>query len=522
MEYTIANGTIVDGTGRPAYIADLAMDRGTIAAIAPSLPRRGNVVEARGRVVCPGFIDIHSHTALVGLANRRLEPKLRQGVTTEVPGPDGYSMAPIRPSDATMWRTHLAGLEGDQPAEWDWSSFAEYRERLNGAAANYAPLVGHGNLRLAAMGMENRLPTSEELSEMCSLLEQSFDEGARALSTGLIYTPQAYSDLDELVALGRVVAKHGKFFDFHMRTQGAYILRALEEVLEVGRRSGCVIHICHFQMGARAMWGRVGEAVAMIEAAQRSGVEVTCDQHVYTAGSTMLAALLPLWAHAGGPAKLRELLLSPVERSRLERDTINGLPPAWESRFQTAGAENIYISGVKTEANSAVVGKSLAQIATEWDTSPFEVVVRLLLEEDLAVSMILFQLSEADVEEIMTLPWQMFCTDGILIGRPHPRAYGTYPRILGRFVRERGILTLEEAIRKSTSVPAARMGIGDRGTLAPGKAADVVVFDPSTVADLATYEDPMRYPAGIHHVFVNGQAVVSDGEHTGALPGRAL
>ncbi|MHB1161100.1 MAG: N-acyl-D-amino-acid deacylase family protein [Chloroflexota bacterium] len=522
MEFTLANGTIVDGTGSPGYRADLRIEGGAITAIAPALPPRGAVIDVGGRVVCPGIIDMHSHSALMGLVDPKLEAKIQQGVTTEVTGPDGYSAAPIRAADVIPWRTHLAGLEGNPSLEWDWSSFGEYRGRLRGTSTNWAPLVGHGNLRLTVAGMENRPATESELLAMAELLDSCFEEGAFALSTGLIYTPQAYSNLAELVALGRVVARRGKFFDFHMRTQGAFILQAIEEVLEVGRQSGCAIHICHFQLGARSMWGKIGQAVELIEAARRSGVEVTCDQHVYTAGSTMLGALLPLWAHAGGPDRLRELLRSREDLPRLERDTVEGMPPGWESRFQTTGPENIYISSVRSERNQGVVGKSLTQIADEWGASPFEVVVRLLLEEDFAVGMILFQLSETDVEAIMRLPWQMFCTDAVLIGKPHPRAYGSYPRVLGHYVRERRVLRLEEAIRKATAVPAARLGLRDRGVLAPGKAADLLVFDPATVIDRSTYEDPRQYPTGVSHVFVNGRLVVANGRHTGELPGGAL
>jgi N-acyl-D-amino-acid deacylase len=307
-----------------------------------------------------------------------------------------------------------------------------------------------------------------------------------------------------------------------VRTQGAHILKALDEMLEVGRQSGCSLHISHFQMGSREMWHRVGEAVELIEAARRSGVHVTADQHPYTAGSTMMAALLPPWAHAGGPERLRQLLQSGEERPRLERDTLVGLPPAWESRFLTAGAENIRVSYVKSEASQPFVGKSLTEVAERWGVSPFEAVARLLLEENFAVGMILHQLLESDVEEIMRLPWQMFCSDAVLIGKPHPRTYGTFPRVLGRYVRERGVLTLEQAVRKCSAVPAERLGLRNRGVLATGMAADIAIFDPETVIDTATYEDPRQYPVGITHLFVNGQPVISGGEHTGALPGHAL
>jgi N-acyl-D-amino-acid deacylase len=522
VEYTVVNGTIVDGSGGASYPGDLSIQDGVIAAVGQSLPQRGEVVDAQGKVVCPGFIDMHSHSSIIGLADARLEAKTRQGISTEVTGPDGYSPAPIRPSDVKLWRTHLAGLEGDPPIEWSWKSFEEYRSRLRGTATNWAPLVGHGNLRLAVMGMDDRPASEGELRQMCDLLEVCFHEGALALSTGLIYTPQAYGNLEELVALGRVVASHGKFFAFHVRTQGAHILKALDEMLEVGRQSGCSLHISHFQMGSREMWHRVGEAVELIEAARRSGVHVTADQHPYTAGSTMMAALLPPWAHAGGPERLRQLLQSGEERPRLERDTLVGLPPAWESRFLTAGAENIRVSYVKSEASQPFVGKSLTEVAERWGVSPFEAVARLLLEENFAVGMILHQLLESDVEEIMRLPWQMFCSDAVLIGKPHPRTYGTFPRVLGRYVRERGVLTLEQAVRKCSAVPAERLGLRNRGVLATGMAADIAIFDPETVIDTATYEDPRQYPVGITHLFVNGQPVISGGEHTGALPGHAL
>ncbi|MGE5619143.1 MAG: N-acyl-D-amino-acid deacylase family protein [Sphingomonadaceae bacterium] len=521
MDYTIINGTVVDGTGRPGFRADVAVADGTIAAVAPSLPRRGSVIDAEGQVVCPGFIDIHSHSSLIWLSDPRVDPKIHQGITTEVAGLDGYSAAPISPRDQPLWRAQLEGLEGN-PGEWDWQSFAQYRDRLVNTSPNWAPMVGHGNLRLAVLGMENRPATPDELRSMAEVLEASFQEGASALSSGLIYVPQAYGNLDELVALGKVVARHGKFFSFHIRSQGDFIVPALEEVLEVGRRSGCSIQITHFQIGSRQMWGRLDRVVEMIESARREGVDVACDQYVYTAGSTFLSAVLPPWATGGGPDGLRRILESREERARLERDTLEGLPGQWDSRFRTTGPENIYVSFVKSSANEGLVGKSLSQIAEVWGVTPYEALIRLLLEEEFAVTMILFSQSEEVVEEIMKLPWHMFCSDAVMIGKPHPRAYGNYPRILGHFVRERRVLTLEDAIKKATSVPAARLGLRDRGVVEEGKAADLVVFDPARVKDTATYDDPMQYPVGINHVLVNGRLVISEGRHTGALPGHAL
>ena len=521
MEYTLTGGTVIDGTGSPGYQADLWVKDGVIRAISPDLPRKGTVIGIEGQVVCPGFIDMHSHTQLHWMADPGVEAKTRQGITTEVTGPDGYSTAPIRSTDVATWRTHLAGIEGDPADRWMWSSFAEYRDVLRGTSCNWAPQVGHGNLRLWVMGMQDRKPNEAELRQMGELLDESLKQGAYSFTTGLVYTPQAYADFDELVFLCKVAARNNSFFTIHLRTQHMLILQGLQEALNVAKASGCSLHISHFQLAARGMWGKVDQCLDLIETARREGVEVTCDSHPYTAGSTTMAALMPPWAHAGGPERLLEVLKSPSQQERLERDALEGLP-TWESRFKTVGTENIYVSSVKTEANQNVVGRNLVQISEDWGMTPIRAVVKLLQEENLAASIITMSLSEPDVEQIMRLPWQMFCSDALLIGKPHPRAFGTYPRIFRRYVREKRVLILEEAVKKCTTVPAWRLGLKDRGVLAPGKAADLVVFDPLTIEDKATYDDPRQYPAGIHYVFVNGTPIVWAGEHTRAFPGHVL
>ena len=521
MEYTLTGGTVVDGTGRPGYRADLSIKDDIVTEISSELPGKGTVVGIQGQVICPGFIDMHSHTQLHWMADPGVEPKTRQGITTEVTGPDGYSVAPIRSADVATWRTHLAGIEGDPVDQWPWSSFAEYRDVLRGTSCNWAPQVGHGNLRLWVMGMQDRKPSGAELQQMGELLDESLKQGAYSFTTGLVYTPQAYADFDELVSLCRVAARDNSFLAIHMRTQHMLILQGLQEALDVARASGCRLHISHFQLAARRMWGKVDQCLELIEAARKEGVEVTCDSHPYTAGSTTMAALMPPWAHSGGPGQLLEVLKSPSHRERLERDALEGLP-AWESRFKTVGTENIFVSSVKTAANQGVVGKNLVQISGDWGMTPIQAVIKLLQEENLAATIITMSLSESDVEQIMRLPWQMFCSDALLIGKPHPRAFGTYPRIFRRYVREKKVLTLEEAVKKCTSVPASRLGLKDRGVLAPGKVADLVVFDPLTIEDRATYEEPRQYPAGIHYVFVNGTPVVWAGDPTRAFPGHVL
>lgn len=520
MAFTLLNGTIYDGLGNPGRRGHLVVAGDRIAEVGNVLPR-GERIDVTGLAVSPGFVDTHSHCDLVGLSNRQLAPKLRQGITTDLLGQDGLSEAPIRAGDVDHWRTHLAGLNDDPEVDWTWRSFGEYFNRIGGAAINMAAMVGHGTIRLHAMGMDDRGPTATELLAMQELLDDALANGACGFSTGLIYTPCVYADTDEIVALGHVVKRHDSFMVYHMRFEGQRVLDGMEEVFEVGRRTGASQHISHFKARGGRAWGKAPDMVRAIDNARAEGIDVTADQYPYTAGSTMLGALLPPWCHARGIEGLNAYLRDETMESQIRTEIEHGRHD-WESSIAASGWESIAIVGVKTEANQWVVGKRIPEIATQWGMDSYRTMARLLLEENHAVSMILHMMHEDDVQTLLVQPWLMHCTDGLMGGTPHPRTYGTYPKVLGHYVRGEKLMPIEAAIRKMTSLPAWRIGLKDRGVIRPGAFADLTVFNPDTVIDRSTYADPTVFPVGIEHVFVNGIHAVRHDQETGNLAGRAL
>jgi N-acyl-D-amino-acid deacylase len=397
-----------------------------------------------------------------------------------------------------------------------------------GAALNLSYLVPHGALRAVAMGLEARAPSDEELRQMVAGVARAMDEGALGLSTGLIYPPCCYGDADELVALCREVAHKGGVFVVHMRSESDRILAAVDEMLDVARRSGVHLHISHFKIAGRANWPLVEQMLAKVRAAQAAGLRVTADQYPYVAGSTMFAAVLPPWAHDGGVEATLARLRSPDERARMRAAMEAPGPADWDNFWGWTGPEGIVLSDVPSGRRPELVGKTVAQAAAAVDPprdppkDPVELAFDLLESERLGVSMISFSQSEAVVERVLREPYVNICTDGLLGGRPHPRAFGTYPRILGRYVRERGVLTLEEAVRKMTSQAAEAMHLANRGRVAPGLQADLVVFDAARVIDRATFEEPMQFADGIEHVVVGGVPVLRGGQATGARPGRVV
>jgi N-acyl-D-amino-acid deacylase len=521
MAITLWGGTLVDGTGAPGVLGNVVVDGDRIVAVGSDAEAQGERIDVSGLVVAPGFIDMHSHSDLVCMSDPQLAPKLLQGITTELLGQDGLSEAPMDEHHIELWRRHLSGLNGDPPLGWAWRSFGEYLNGLGGAATNMAAMVGHGTVRLQVMGMDNREPSDGELDRMRDAVDRALSEGAIGFSTGLIYSPCVYGDTDELVSLGEVVARHGSFMVYHMCYEGGRVLEGMAEVFEIARRSGAACHISHFKARGRSAWGQSPRMIEAVDSARARGLDITADQYPYTAGSTMLGALLPPWAHARGIEGLNAYLRDPLAKDRLRNEMLNGRDD-WESSAIAVGFDNIRISGVETERNRWVIGKTISEIAREWAIEPFEAVVRLLLEENHAVSMILFAMDEEDVQRLMAQPWVMTCTDGLMGGEPHPRTYGTFPRKLGRYVRELGLESLEEAVRKMTGLSAWRLGITDRGVLRPGTYADITVFDPATVIDRSTYDNPRVYPDGIVHVWVNGRQAVRDSRATGELAGRVL
>jgi N-acyl-D-amino-acid deacylase len=515
FDLVIKDGKVLDGAGNPWFKADVAVTEGRIMEVGDLGTDAERVVDAKELVVAPGFIDAHSHSDLMLIAEPDARQKIMQGITTEVVGQDGLGEAPIREELVEDWRRYLSGLNGDPDIEWRWRSFCEYLDALEKArpATNVAALVGHGNLRLLAMGMENRSPTSSELEEMKEILSASLREGACGMSTGLIYPPCVYASTGELTELCSVVAVNGGVFVVHMRNEGDRLFESIEEVTAIGRVSGGPVQISHFKASGERNWGKVVEALGLLEKARQGGVDMTVDQYPYVAGSTFLSSLLPVWMHEGGTQRMLDRLGDAEIRRRLAKEMVEG--------ERGEGWGNVIVTSVKTELNKRFEGKNLEQIGEARRQDPLEALFDLVLEEENAATMVSFSMSENDIRTVIRSPLQMVCTDGIVLGRPHPRAYGSFPRVLGRYVRE-GVLRLDEAVRKMTSLPAQRFGLLDRGIIKPGMSADITVFDPETVIDTATYEDPIRFPKGIEYVIVNGEVTVERGEHTGCRNGKIL
>lgn len=516
-KYVVSKVNIVDGSGSPLYKGTIVMEGDRFSYVGPeSINPEGCLqIDGDGLYACPGFIDMHSHSSLAYMANPGVDAKTHQGVTSEVMGVDGLSVYPIRPEGVPDWRTHLSGLEGNPSIQWSWGNLKEYIRGLPRTGTNPVPLAGHGSIRYYVMGMEQRSAEARELEQMGRLLEECFDSGAWGLSTGLIYSPCTYADARELEFLTGIAARYNGIFVVHLRDEGAGVLESIDEVAKIGSRAGCRVHISHLKAMGEQARGKAAEICDRIGRLRKEGMDITADQYPYTAGSTMLAAILPSWLHSAGPAGMKKILSDPAQ---IEKMTAGRGFDGGDGGMMA----NIYISSVASDKNNWAVGNSLTQIAAEWGLKPFEAAVRLLLEEDFAVGMIIFLMDEGDVEQIMKAEWVMFCTDGLLSGKPHPRTYGAFARILEEYVRKRRIISLEEAVRKGTLLTAQTLGLKERGRLMENNFADLCLFNFDQVADLATYGDPAVHPGGIKHVFVNGVPVIRDGQKTGSRTGTPL
>ncbi|MEE8200074.1 MAG: cyclase family protein, partial [Candidatus Acidoferrales bacterium] len=485
------------------------------------------VIDATGLVVAPGFIDMLGQSELSLLVDPSAESKVRQGITTEITG-EGSSAAPQNQRTLAELDPFVARY-GQQV---DWRDFAGYFARLErqGMALNLGSYVGATQVRQMVLGSENRAPTAEELARMQQLVREAMEQGARGLSSSLVYAPANYARSDELVALARVAADHGGLYATHMRGEGRAIFEALEETFTIARQADIAVEIFHLKVAGQDMWGRMDEVIARIQQARAEGLDIAADQYPYVAGATSLAASIPPWAHAGGREDLLNRLRDPATRARL-REEISQPGDDWENFYWMAGgAQGVLISSVEHSQLKPYEGKRLSEVAALRGEDPIEALFDFLIADQAQTGAIYFLMSEQDVQRAMVAPWVSVGTDfparraqGPLSGgSPHPRAYGTFPRILGRYVRERRLLRLEEAIRKMTWLPARRVGLRDRGLLVPGFYADIVIFDPERIADRATFEEPEQYSVGIDSVIVNGQLVLDQGPMTGALPGRVL
>jgi N-acyl-D-amino-acid deacylase len=528
LDALFVNARIVDGTGAPWFRGSVGVRGGEIEFVKrvqdPDLETTDRI-DADGNVVCPGFIDTHSHSDLRLFEDPTLEPKVRQGITTELLGQDGFSMAPLyREGAADAWAEQLSGLAGRTDREWTWGSAGDYLDAVaaDGVAPNVATLVGHGTVRFEVMGMDDREPTDGELEAMCDLVDEALEDGAFGLSTALVITPCSYAGTDELHALAAELRDYGRPFVAHVRSERAGIWAALDEFVDVGAEQDVPVHLSHFKLGGPPQHGKTDRALALVETARERGVDFTADQYPYTASSTLLSYVLPPWVHSDGPERTIERLEDDEARERIRRDVEEYRIDGWDNPGAYSGWDNVVVTNVQSEANEGLQGLSIAEIAARWDTNPVSAVCDLLAEEEMGVSILNHFIAEDDVRAILASERVNVITDGLFGGKPHPRVYGSFPKVLGTYVREENRLSLEMAVRKMTSLPARAMGLQRKGLVRPGMDADLVVFDPEVVESPATYEDPTQYPLGIYDVFVGGEAVVRDGETTGKTPGETI
>jgi len=528
FDIVIRDGRILDGTGSPWYSGDVAIRDGRIVAIG----RLGKVsakriIDANRRVIAPGFIDMLGQSDLTILVDPRVPSKSYQGITTEITG-EGGSVAPE--TDGLLQADHLTYEHyGITP---DWKTFREYFARLDkqGIGINFASYVGATQVRRYVIGEEDRAPTADELDRMRALVRQAMDEGAMGVSTALEYAPAPYAKTDELIALASEAAKYGGIYATHMRSEGDGIMDALEETSRIGREAKIPVEIWHLKVAGKANWGRMPDVVKFIERARASGLDISANTYAYTAWSNTFSAFIPPWAHDGGDEKLVERLKDPAMRDRIKKE-MDEPSKDWDNEWnEIPGPEAILISAVHNPKLRPMQGKNLAEIAKMWGKDPKDALFDFLIQDDAYTFVSVFGMQESDVALALKQPWVSIDNDsegtspeGILgQEHPHPRAYGTFPRILRKYVREEKLLTLPDAIRKFTALPAQKMGLTDRGVLKEGMWADVVVFDPETVHDVATYENPNQFSVGMDFVLVNGVPVIDDGKMTGARPGKVL
>jgi N-acyl-D-amino-acid deacylase len=524
----ITNGRIIDGTGSPWYSADLAIRDGKIAAIGhlAGAPAR-RTLDAKGMVVSPGFIDMLGQSDITILVNSHLPSKIFQGITTEVTG-EGGSVAPLNDAIITADRVSWEHY-GVTPT---WRTYRGYFARLRkqGIGINVADYVGATQIRRVVIGDDNRAPTPAELERMKELVRQAMQEGAIGLSTSLQYAPAPYAKTEELIALATEAAKLGGIYASHIRDEGDAIIPALDEAFRIGREAKIPVEIWHLKVAGKSNWGRMPQIVAHIEKARREGVDVGANTYAYPAAFNTFSAVIPPWAHDGGDRKLIERLKDPATRARIRQDLLTP-SSEWNNEWQqVTGPDGFILSAVQNPKLMPLQGKSIAEIAKLRNQDPIDTAMDILIEDEAFTMVGMFIMNEPDVALAVQQPWVSICNDsqgtaldGVLGNEhPHPRAYGTFPRILRKYVREEHKLTLEDAIRKFTSLPAQRMRFADRGVLKAGMWADVVVFDPETIRDLATFDKPNQLSEGMRFVLVNGVPVIEEGKMTNALPGKVI
>lgn len=517
----IKNGRVIDGSHTPWFYADIAIKDGLIVSIGKEVRGEAqNIIDAHGLVVSPGFIDAHSHSDFPFLINPKAESKIRMGVTTEVIGQCGTSAAPKAPEQKDFFGYDLSALG------MDFQTMGDYFELLEakGLAVNTVALFGHGTIRTQVVGLEDRPATVEELQTMKELVAQAMQDGALGMSTGLIYPPSCYAPLSELIELAKVVGEYQGIYATHMRNESSDLITAIQEAITIAREAKLPVQISHFKACNEANWGKVREGLKLIEQAREEGLDITLDQYPYIATSTSLKTLIPQWAHDGGKDAMRKRLLDPEIHARIY-DEMDPNKNKYMSRYDW-----VLVSSCQKDENKCYEGKNLVEIGEIMGKDPIEACFELLLDEDFNPGMVRFAMCEEDVEYVMAHPLVMIgsdascmATSGIMsTGKPHPRAYGTFARVLGKYVRERHIMPLETAIYKMTGYPACRFHLHRRGLLKEGFFADITIFNPDTIGDCATFVAPHQYATGIEFVIVNGQLTVANGQQFDVFAGKPL
>ncbi len=523
----LRGGRIVDGTGGPSFTGDVVIDKDRITLVGDAGDASARLdLDVHGLAVAPGFVNVLSWASESIYDDPRALSDVMQGVTLEVFG-EGDSLGPLSPAMKAEMKDHPAAVHGEVP----WTTLGEALQWLEnqGIGVNVASFVGATTLRVHELGYEDRAPTREELDGMVALAEEAMREGALGVASALIYAPAFYAKTDELIALARAVAPYGGVYASHMRSEGDRLLEAFDELLTIARAAGCPAEIYHLKAAGESNWGKLDELIRRVEAARADGIRVSADMYTYPAAATGLDAAMPPWVQEGGFAQWRDRLMHPDVRARVVEE-MRAPSGAWENLYLAAGGpKNVLIVGLRNpDLGARYLGKTLGDVAADLHESPEEAAIDLVVQDGSRVECVYFLMSEENVRKKIRLPWVSFCSDSqglapegkFLRQSTHPRAYGSFARLLGRYVRDEGLISLEEAVRRLSALPCENLSIPDRGRIEAGRIADLVVFDPATIADRATYTEPHQLAVGVHDVFVAGERVIADGVPTGALPGR--
>lgn len=522
MKLKIINGFIVDGTGEKGFNGELLIEDERIIKIDEKIDSNADeVIDAKGHVVTPGFIDTHSHSGLKIFSNPFMEEKIFQGITTEIIGQDGISVVPLSEKDIEVWKENVYEIEGGDPSyDWNCKNVSNYLRNIQkcGTSINFGYLVPHGNIRMKVLGFSDKAATKKQLIEMQENLIKELKGGAIGMSSGLIYTPCSFGNKEELIELCKIVAEENGVFAVHQRSEANEIITSIKEIIDIARQSGVRLHISHFKICGKRNWNKITEIFKLLDDAKKDGIKVSYDQYPYTAGCTTLGVTLPPWVHEGGTNRLIARLKDKEIRKKIKEEILQ-TDCLWDNFIEFAGLEGIYITKTK---NTKYLGKNLLEIGAIERKDPLDAMMDLIIDENNNVGMIDYYGNEETLIKLMQREEQNFCTDGVLGESPHPRAYGSYPRVLGRYCREDGILSLEESIFKMTKKPAEVFSIRDRGVLKEGYYADIVIFDKDRIIDNATYIMPCEYSIGIDMVLINGIVVVENNRHMKKSTGRII